>query len=178
MPTAPNRPDPETIVILAGLLQSQMGLEEGVVSIYNQKRRLEPKSGLYLDVACVGFQPFGVVSRPRNDPADPDMIEAQSVSQQEVVQVDIFSRNEQARLRRVEVIFALTGVAAQQASEQYGLRIGRIPPSFVDASQGEGAARLNRYALTFNVLRTYFMERRAPTFSKFQNPPQLITTNP
>jgi hypothetical protein len=47
--------------------------------------------------------------------------------------------------------------------------------------QGEGPARLNRYALTFNVLRGLLqLERRAvPTFSELPEPaPGRSSTNP
>lgn len=180
MPTGPDKPDRdrETIKVIADLIQSQMGLKEGRTSIYNQKRLLGIESDLLVDVAWLGGRPFGVVSRPARDPAQPDLVEQQSVSMQEVVQVDLFSKSDEARLRKVDAIFALTGVAAQQACERYAMRIGRIPASFVDLSGGEGAARLNRYALTFNVLRSYFLSRSAQTFSTFENPPKEILTNP
>jgi hypothetical protein len=179
MSTSPAKPERrETCLVLCDLIQSQMALEADVVSIYNQKRRLVPKSGLYIDVAIVGDRPFAANSKPVNDPAQPDVLEVQNTAIQELLQIDIFSKNDQARLRRVEIVFALTGVAAQQACEQHAMKIGRIPASFVDLSQGEGAARLNRYALTFNVLRGYQISRTVPTISDWQNPPQLIITNP
>lgn len=179
MTTSPTRPERrETCLVLCGLIQSQMGLEDGVVSIYNQKRRLQPKSGLYIDVAIVGDRPFASNYRPVNDPAQADVTEVQNVAVQELLQIDIFSRNDQARLRRMEIVFALTGVAAQQACEENAMSIGRLPASFVDVSEIEGAARLNRYSLTFNVLRGYQLTRSAPTFSRWQNPPQTILVNP
>lgn len=178
MITAPDKPEErETIKVIAGLIQSQMGLREGATSIYNQKRLLGKTSDIQVDVAWIGGKPYAANSRAVNDPAQPDLTEVQSVQEQEVIQVDIFSKSAEARLRKVEVIFALTGIAAQQACEKYGMRIGRIPASFVDLSEGEGAARLNRYALTFNVLRSYSLSRSVETFSTFENPPQ-ISTNP
>lgn len=179
MPTSPETPDRtrETLKVIADLIQSQMGLKEGATAIYNQKRLLGNTSDIQVAVAFLGAKPYAANSRPVNDPAKPDLVEVQSVQQQEVIQVDIFSKSSDARLRKVEIIFAMTGVAAQQACETYGMKIGRIPVSFVDLSEGEGAARLNRYAITFNVLRSYSASRSVQTFSTFENPPQ-ISTNP
>jgi hypothetical protein len=179
MTTSPAKPEQrETCLVLCDLIQSQMALEKGVVSIYNQKRILTPRSGLYIDVAIIGDRPFAANSKPVNDPALPDVTEVQTVAQQEILQIDIFSKNDQARLRRIEVLFALTGVAAQQACERHSMKIARLPARFVDLSQGEGPARLNRYAITFNVLRGYQLTRAVETFSDWQNPPRQIITNP
>jgi hypothetical protein len=164
----------ETILVVAELIQSQMQLENGVVSIYNQRRKLGKGRGLQVDVALLGNRPFSVRSRSVNDPARPDLVERQCANEQETIQVDVFSYDDSARLRRIEVLFALTGVAAQQACEKYAMKIARVPASFVDLSEGEGAGRLNRFALTFNVLRGYSIERTVETFSTFTIPPQLV----
>lgn len=164
----------ETTKLIADLLQEQMGLEDDVVAIYNQKRVLKPKSGLYLDVAIIGNKVYAATSAPVNDPAQPDLVEVQTVAMQEIVQIDIFSANAEARLRKAEVIMALTGIGAQQSMERHAYAIARIPPSFVDVSEVEGSARLNRYALTFNVLRAYSKARTAPTFTEFQSTREFL----
>lgn len=167
----------ETILVLADLVQSQMGLENGVVAIYNQPRTIQPVSGLYVDVAFLGAKVYGATSKAVNDGFNQDLSEVQTVSKLEMYQIDIFSKNAEARILNTEIIFALTGVAAQQACEVHAMRICQIPSGFVDLSQVEASARLNRYALTFNVFRSYSLARLAPTFTHFQSSSQAIVAN-
>lgn len=155
-----------------------MGTPAGIVAIYNQKRRLPAKTGFYIDVAILGDVPFGVNSRVESDPLETDLIETVSTNVQELIAVEIFSCDDSARLRRREIIFALACQAAQNLQERYAFKIGRVPTSFVDASEIEGAARLNRYVLTFNVLRAYSQSNAVATYTEIQNPPQKILVNP
>lgn len=168
----------ETIKLLAELIESQMDLKNGVVAIYNQQRRIPPTEGLFVDVAFLGQKTYGATTRAVNDPAEPDLVEVQTVSAAEVYQIDIFSADSSARLRKNDLIFALSGVAAQQLQEKWSCKISPVPNSFVDVSELEGAARLNRYALTITVIRAYSKARRSPTFVTFQNPPTAILVNP
>lgn len=168
---------PETALLLAQLIQSEMELDDGIVTIYNQKRRLQPaKAGFNIDVAIIGDKPFGVNSRFADPGSTTDLDETVTINQQEIVQIDIFSYDDSARLNRIGIIFALASITAQQLSERYGFQIGRIPTSFVDVSEVEASKRLNRYALTFNVLRAYERTKSAATFAEFTDP--QIFTNP
>lgn len=167
---------PETAKLLAGLIQTEMETDAGVVMIYNQKRRIPPAKGFFVDVAIIGDRPFSVNSRFADPGSTADLEETVTINQQEVVQVDIFSYDDSARLRRIEIIFALASIAAQQLSEVHGFHIGRIPPNFVDVSEVEASKRLNRYALTFNVLRAYERTKSAQTFATFSQP--QLYTNP
>lgn len=168
---------PETALLLAQIIQTDMGLANGIVTIYNQKRRLPPaKAGFNIDIAIIGDRPFGVNSRFADPGEDLDLDEKLTINQQEIVQIDIFSYDDSARLNRIGIVFALASITAQQVSELYGFQIGRIPPSFVDVSEVEASKRLNRYALTFNVLRAYERTKTAATFAEFQTPE--IFTNP
>lgn len=169
---------PETIKLLASLVQREMNAEDGVWIIYNQKRRLPAEKGYYGVVSLLGIRPFGVNARTANDPQSPDLVETVSSNQQETIQIEIFSYDDSARLRNVEIIYALASTAAQQLQEKYSFKIGRVPPSFVDVSEVQASKRLNRYALAFNVLRAYSRNRLVQTFSTFQNPPKTILTNP
>lgn len=168
----------ETAKILCELIVSQMNLRTTDVSIYNQKRDLTKKKGIWVDVAIIGETTVASTTRPVNDPLQTDLTEVQTISQQEILQIDIMSADDSARMRRKEVIFALSGTAAQQAAETYSLKISNIPQSFVDVSEVEASARLNRYAITVTVLRAYSIVRTIPTFTVFQNPPQKLLVNP
>lgn len=176
---------PETIVLLAGLLESELELlptenpDHKRVTIYNQKWRLPPLDGVFISVSIVYQRPFGLAKREVDDPDNPGaMLEEQIVSVQEAFQIDIFSRDDSARTRKEEVVFALNSTGAQQLAEKWAFKIGNVPPSFVDLSSVEASARLNRYAISFNVLRAKTRVRRIEAFTIFQNPPRGILINP
>lgn len=164
--------------ILADLIQEGLGVPPGIVAIYNSQRRIPPKLGFFVDVAILGFAPFAVATRPTNDPSEPEVVAVQTIAQREIYQIDIFSADDSARLRKIDMLFALTSVAAQQQSERHSFRIANIPASFVDASEIEASRRLNRFALTVTVLRSYSKAETVPTFSQFQIPPREIIVNP
>lgn len=165
---------PETIEVIGLAIMEDMGLADGIVSIYNQRRKLRPAIGFFIDVALLGSTPHAVRRGYFVDPSQADLVEAASVNVQEVVQVDIFSYDESARLRKFDLVFALTSTAMQQAAERWAFKVGRVPPSLVDLSQNEGSARLNRYAVTFNILRAYGRVKAAPTLTQFTNPPKTL----
>lgn len=168
---------PETCKLIAELIQKEMGAASGVVQIYNQKRRLPATKGFIVSVAIVGDRPFGVNQQIVENPTTGDVIETATVNSQEMIQVDIFSYDDSARKRRVEILFALGGNACQQLAEKYSFKVGQIPSSFVDVSTVEASTRLNRYAITFNILRVYSRELIIDHFDKFGIPP-AITVNP
>lgn len=168
----------ETAKVICELIESQMGLGKDTVSIYNQKRVLTKKEGLWISVSIIGQGIISATTKPVNDPAQPDLIEIQTIVQQEIYQIDILSADDSARQRRLDVVLALTGTGAQQACERYAMKISNLPQSFVDASEIEASARLNRYAITVTVLRSYSKARTIPTFTAFQNPPQTLLVNP
>lgn len=165
---------PETIELFADLIASEMGLEPGRSQIYNQRRKIKAgDDGIFVDVALLGSRPFAVKRGYSVDPAQTDLVEGQTVNVQEVVQIDVFSFDESARLRKFDVLFALTSTAAQRMCEANAMKIGRVPPSFVDASSQEGGAILNRFVLTLNLLRSYGRTKAAPTYDQFSIPPQI-----
>lgn len=169
--------EPDTVKLIAELIQKEMSAPAGIVQIYNQKRRLPLRKGFMVDVAIIGDRPFGGSTRQQENPTTGDLVETSTVNNQEMIQIDIFSYDDSARRRRAEIIFALSGNAAQQLSEKWAFKIGTIPTSFVDVSEVEASARLNRYAITINVLRAYSRTLVIEHFDKFGIPP-AITVNP
>jgi hypothetical protein len=167
----------ETVKVIADLLESEMDLAKDIVAVYNSARRIPPKKGFFIDVAILGEAPFAANARPVNDPAEPEVVAVQTIAQREILQVDIFSADDSARLRRIDMIFALTGIAAQQACERHAMKISNLPQSFIDLSQVEASTRLNRYALTVTVIRSYSKAKTVPSFAVFQVPPRAIIVN-
>lgn len=168
---------PETVTLVADLIRRELALSEAAVSIYNQKRRLPPTQGLFVDVEILGDVPFGVSQRQEADPETGELVEIICSNFQEQVQVTLFSYDGTARSRRGEVIAALSSNRAQQMAETNSLRFPRIPTSFVDVSEVEASKRLNRYAISFNVLRAYTRKQVIDRYDQFSIPP-TVKTNP
>jgi len=167
----------EYIKVLAGLIQTQMDLAPERVMLYNQQWTLPPDTGLFINVGLIAKKPFGMSKSYLSvTTAEGGLQQAQTLNVQETYSVLVFSQSNEARLRNHEVLFALNGDAAQQAMEQHSFRIGYLPPSFTDVSDIDGASRLNRYSLTFNILCGYSQTRRVEYFSTFQEP--AIHTQP
>ena len=166
----------ELIKVLAELIRCELSIPRlpQAVSIYNQKWRIPNTDGLFINIDFLGEKLFAANTRWENDPTSDGLFEQQYSCQQETYQVDVYSRDNSARMRKQEVVFALQSTRAQQLAEKYAFKIGHLPSSFVDLSEIEGAARLNRYALTFNVLRSYARTRLIEAFTEFTNPPELI----
>ncbi len=168
---------PETIKLIAQLIVAELEItDDTIVQIYNQKRKLPAEKGYIITVTPLGERPFGVSNRHAallDD--DVDLTQTTSINQQEIIQVDIFSYDDSARLHRIDLLFALTGDRAQQLAEKYAFKLASIPSSFVDVSEVEASKRLNRYAITFNVLRAYSRSTPVQTYTEFSNPPEVIT---
>lgn len=167
-----------TLEIICELVQFEMKVPDGIVLVYNQKRKLPPAKGFFVNVSFLGGRPFGAKSAQIPDPTTGELVEEVSVNQQEMVQIDIFSYDDSARTRNPEIVFAMNSVNAQQVMEKNSIKIARLPSSFVDVSEVQASKRLNRYALAFNLTRAYSRKTVVPSFNEFQNPPKGILVNP
>ena len=169
----------ELIKVIAFLVQDYLQLPEGRGVIYNQKWLIPQDDGLFFAVQYIGEKRFGTKRVYIDDPTNPGgLIEVQGSQTQEMYQIDLFSKDSSAREREHEVVFALNSTLSQQLQEQYSFQIGPLPSAMNDVSQVEGAARLNRYAITFKCLRAYRSERLVPAYTDFQIPPKSLLTNP
>lgn len=83
------------------------------------------------------------------------------------IQIDIFSRNSDARLRRFEVLTALHSVYAQQMQEKHQIRIFQIPNGFRNTNFVEGSARIYRYTFTVNVTHKKQYSKSVDYYDKF-----------
>lgn len=167
----------EIIKVVADVIQSEMGLGNDRVYLYNQKWRIPPDEGLFVIVGFMGARAFGAKTEYENDPITNELVEVQSVNQQEMYTIDLMSRDSSARVRKQEVILALNSTLCQQMMEQYNFKIANLPATFNDVSALEATAILNRYQLAFNTLVVYRKVKSVQFFDSFQIPPE-VHTNP
>lgn len=164
--------DFKIIDVICDLIKTQLALPQNRVWIYNQKARIPDSPGLFVEVAFNRSRAFGASSVCCDDNAG-NFTEYQSTNVQETHTIELYSRDESAFSRAHEVIFALTGIAAQQAQETYGFKFGDIPTDWNDLSFIEASARLFRQAISFNALRAHSGQRVIEYFDKFSIPPSI-----
>lgn len=173
-----NPPD-STLVLIAGLLASQLGLPvtpQGRVFLYNQKWNIPPDDGLFVVVNFTGEKIFGSDLSYENDPVSGNLNETKTVNARETYTINLFSRNAEAITRKHEVIFALHSTAAQQVAEKYSLQFVPVPAFVNDTSKLEASAELNRTSLTVQVLRAYSQTNVSQFYNSFSN--AALLTNP
>lgn len=132
------------VIIL--LLAAEMELDaERQIWLTNQNRKIPNDTALYITAGMVDSR---VVSNFRTtEPTDAGMDENQIIVMQENIQIDIFSRGNDAEFRRWEVVAALQSVYSQQLQEQHQFKIFRIPSSFINSSTAEGGSNINRFSV-------------------------------
>lgn len=170
------QPACSTMVLLAGLLASQMNLAvtpKGRVFLYNQKWDIPPDDGLFIVINRTGEKVLSSNLEYANDPVSGDLNEIKTTNRQEVYTINLFSRNADAINREHEVTFAFHSTAAQQMAEKYSLQIAPVPLSVNDVSALEASARLNRTAVTIRVLRAYSLTSAVQSYNSFPTAPLL-----
>lgn len=105
------------------------------------------------------------------NPTDPDdkdaFLEVQDINQGRMMQIDVYSRNNEARQRFWEVSAALKSTYAAQMQDLYNFKIGTITND-INLSGLGGGSDVNRYTLTFNVLVHYQKSKPVDYYNKFQ----------
>lgn len=148
----------EPIKVLAGIIQTEMGLAAGKVMVYNQRYKPPTTKGVYIVLSYISGKAIG--NNAGNTEVAGEYIEVQEVPMHEVIQIDVMSDTEadgtcEARARKVEVIMALGSQYAQRQCAEHLMQISRIPTEFVDISAVEGSSLLARYMATVNIKALY-----------------------
>lgn len=93
-------------------------------------------------------------------------VEIQDVNERRMMQVDVYSRNNDARERFWEVSMALKSTYAQQQMDLYNFKIGTITNS-QNTSGLDGGSDINRFTITFNVLTHQQKQKPIDYYDKF-----------
>lgn len=166
----------EPVKLLREILLAELALKPDQVMLYNQEFEIPADDRLYLNLGILGVKYFGSKTQYVPNPVTLELEENQSVNRQEMISVLCFSQGSAARERNWEIVAAFSSAFAQQSMETHSYLIGRLPTSMNDVSEQDGAQRLNRYSLTFNVLVAYNKVKPVPYFDVFDGP--LLITNP
>lgn len=98
---------------------------------------------------------------------DGGLTEVQDINQSRMMQIDVYSRNNEARQRFWEVSAALKSTYAAQMQDLYNFKIGTITND-INLSGLGGGSDVNRYTLTFEVLLHYQKTNTIDYYDKFQ----------
>lgn len=178
----------EAINELVELIRAGMGLDKAHCVTYNQMVPVPPDDGIFVAVGILDSKPFAsslsyaapgeTAAADGVTAAGPGLRERQTLNVREVFSVHLMSRDNSARRRRGDLIFALSNTRAVQVQEARGFQIARLPVGFVDASEGEGAERLNRYNCTTVVLSAQEREGAVDFYDHLGAGNPALVTNP
>ncbi len=162
------------LFLFCEILQSELGLANGRVYLWNQKIFQPTDDGLYIAVSEVTCKPFGNTIKPG---ADGWSTVVQSANMMSTLDINIMSRGPAARDRKAEVLLALNSIYAQSQQESNSFYIAKLPPSarFLNLSTVDGAAIPYRYLLSINIHYAVSKTKAVPYFDNFDE--DSITTN-
>lgn len=135
------------------------------VIIYSQNIKLFNTDKLQITVRTVSQRIYSNRNEYKTSQQTP-FIEVQDLNEQRLMQIDLYSRNNDARDRFWEVACALNSVYAKQQMDLYNFKIGTITDSR-NTSGIDGGSDINRFTITFNVLTHQHKETSINYYDKF-----------
>jgi len=155
--------------IICDILKTCMKLSADQIWIYNQRREIPSDKKLYVVVGMMSAIPYGNNKNFSTSGQD-------NLSQyiKEIITIDLLSYSTEVQEKYSMVLGSLVSTYSQQIQESLALKIFPIPSSVSDVSSIEGAALLNRIAITLPVLRKYDMLLEA---NYYDDIPDFTLTN-
>ena len=142
------------------------------VIIYGQNIKLFNTSKLQITVKTVSSRTysnrneFKVNPNPTALDGSDAYLEIQDINQQRMMQIDCYSRNNEARERFWEVTAALKSTYAEQQMDIYNFKIGTMTND-VNLSGVDGGSDINRFTVSFNVLIHFQKIKTIDYYDKF-----------
>lgn len=142
------------------------------VIVYSQNIKLFNTNKLQITVRTVSQNTYSnrseFIQNPTAEGDEDAFLEVQDINERRMMQIDVYSRNNDARERFWEVQMALNSVYAQQQMDLYNFKIGTISSS-QNISGIDGASDINRFAITFNVITHQHKEKVIDYYDKFSD---------
>lgn len=164
------------LFLFCDIIQTCLGLSNGRVYLWDQKMGQPTDAGLYVAVSMLQCKPIGNVNS--FDGSGSNTNSDQFVSMWAQLQVDIISRDTEARDRKEEILMALDSDYSRLQQSANSFYIGKMPPGsqFVNLSSQDGAAIPYRYNIA--VAMQYAVSKVVPvgSFITFSTP--QLNSNP
>ena len=103
-------------------------------------------------------------------------IEENHINEHRTIQIDIYSRNNEARQRYPEVQAALNSIYAQQLQDKYQFKIGIISNA-INTSGLDGGSDINRYTIRFDCLSWFKKSKEIDYYDTFGLQARNTNTN-
>ena len=145
-----NTPAVEPIKALGEVLKSEMGLDDGQIMLGNDNWFIPDGQGLYLSLMYGAEIVIGNNNRCSVDDQGV-FTEIQETAMLHTIHIDVMSFNEEARLRKESVVWALNSQTAKTVMDKYQMRLASTPGSFTVVDSPEPAKRLNRFQIVASV---------------------------
>lgn len=165
-PLNPATPVPP-LQCLCEIIQTEMGLADDQVYVYQQKINIPPDDRIYIAVGELSSKPYSNINKTVE--IDGVLSEEQSTNFAVQASIDIFSRSTQALFRKEEIILALGSNYAQQIQEAQAIRIARISQAFNNLSQLEASAIPYRFQISVTVQYKVTKTKAIPYYDKFED---------
>ena len=156
-------------VILCDIIAEEMELPDNRVVIYDQNYSAPNDENIYVTVAIGSVKIIG--SNMRFNPNG--NYEIKEVVKATTFNVEITSKNEDAKYRNHEIIMALTSTFATQQMEENNIRVFRTG-QILDLSFIEASSALHRYRIPVIIHNIERKEKSVDYFDNFPTPQEEI----
>lgn len=142
------------------------------IIIYGQNIKLFNTDKLQITVKTVSSRDYSnrTTYKENPNPEAPDgqdaFLEVQDINQSRMMQIDIYSRNNDARERYWEVSAALNSNYCRQQQDIYNFKIGTISNA-VNLSGLDGGSDINRFTISFNVMIHFQKSKPIDYYNQF-----------
>ena len=160
--------------LVADIIQTELGLGNGQVYLYNSKINIPIDDALYVAVGCLSNKPFA--NSRVYTVSSGQMYQTQSTNFQSLLSINILSRGPIARDQKEQVILALGSDYAESQMELNSFRIALLSTSFVNLSEVDGAAIPYRFNISAQL--RYFVKKvtEVDSFSTFSKPSVILNS--
>ena len=142
------------------------------VSIASQNIKLFNTPELQITVKTISNQVYSNrkeyfdVTETVNEQQVTKLCERINLNEQRVMQIDAYSRKNDALLRFNEIQMSLTSTLAEQLEDQYQFKIGKISQSY-NLSGLDGGSDINRFTIRFNCISWQEIVKDVQYYDKF-----------
>ncbi len=136
------------------------------VIIYSQNIKLFNTDKLQITVQANNFKTYSNrLETLQKD--DGKFYQIQDLNQGCQIQIDCYSRNNEALYRHHEIIAAMNSIHAQELMDLYNFKLG-IAGNTVNISGADGGSDINRFVTTYNAIIHHHKEKEINYYDKFK----------
>lgn len=155
----------EPDIVLADIIQAKLSLSAERVVVYDQNFKA-PKDKLIYVVISTGSDKIISNTNKFDDALNQQV---QAIVMNTTFNVEITSKNEDAKLRRFEVLTAINSNEATRKAEDNNIRIFRTN-TILDLSFIEGSSSLHRYRIPVIISHMVIIKSDTEYYDSFQSP--------